>query len=535
MRQFAYKIKHNLTEAAFNDLPKVFPRSNAKSWQATSTHVRRLSGFQPVRYDCCPNSCICYTGPYEKKDACPVCGAARYKPRSTQAQSYFVYLPIIPRLLAMMANKRLAEEMRYRSQFEDNRQEGIMQDIFDGKLYRALLETLIVIAGKKLPFHYFSDPRDIALGFSTDGVCVFKKRSKTCWPLLIYNFNLPPEVRFLIENIIPVGVIPGPKKPLELDTFLDPLVQELIQLEIGTMAFDALSNTVFLLRAHLIVALGDIPAIALVMRMKGHNAISPCRMCKIVGINTPSSSTYYIPLHRTKRSRSSSGPYDPSNLPMRTHKGFIEEANKVQFADTSTLEQSLAMSFGIKGIPLLSSLGSLSFPASFPYDFMHLIWENLIPNLVLFWTKRFKKIPHQGMGYVIDDAVWKEIGRVSAEAGDTIPAAFGCRVPNMSTQRWQLKAESWQVWTLYIAPVVLRGRFPEEKYYKHFRRLVHLINLCLEYELPMEKVTEIEKGFIEWVKDYERSVIKNGFRQSTHPTLIGSITNAIFLAYQHAR
>ncbi|KAF8345262.1 hypothetical protein F5887DRAFT_1061833 [Amanita rubescens] len=135
---------------------------------------------------------------------------------------------------------------------------------------------------------------------------------------------------------------------------------------------------------------------------------------------------------------------------------------------------------------------------------MHLIWENLIPNLVLFWSRCFKELSHNEMGYALSDSVWKDICRISAEAGDTIPAAFGCRVPNMSSQRWQFKAESWATWTIYIAPIVLRGRFPQDKYYKHFLRLVHLLNLCLEYELPMEKVAEIENGFIRWVEDYER-------------------------------
>ncbi len=89
-------------------------------------------------------------------------------------------------------------------------------------------------------------------------------------------------------------------------------------------------------------------------------------------------------------------------------------------------------------------------------------------------------------------------------AGNTIPAAFGCCVPDMSTQRWQLTSESRAMWTLFIAPVVLRGRFIEEKYYRHFLDLVHLLNMCLEYELAMEQVAEIKQGFIKWVKDYER-------------------------------
>ena len=405
----------------------------------------------------------------------------------------------------MVANPRLAKEMRYRSQYEDT---GIMQDVFDGERYKSLLKTLITVAGKKLPFYHFSDPRDIALGLAADGVCVFKKRSKTCCPLLLFNYNLPPETRFHKDNVIPAGIIPGPNKPLDMDSFLHPLVQELVQLEISTTAFDGLSKVVFLLRAHLLVVSGDIPAVAVLMRMKGHNGFLPCCMCKMVGVMVPPSHTYYVPLHRQNASGSSLGLYDPSNLPMRTHDGFMKEANEVQFAAMSTLEQNLATKFGIKGIPLLSSLGSLSFPASFPYDFMHLIWENLIPNLVLFWTGHFKELSHKGMGYALDDLVWKDICRISVEAGDTIPAAFGCRVPNMSTQRWQFTAESWATWTIYIAPIVLRGRFPEEKYYKHFLHLVHLLNLCLEYELPMEKVAEIENGFIGWVKDYERSVIE---------------------------
>lgn len=142
---------------------------------------------------------------------------------------------------------------------------------------------------------------------------------------------------------------------------------------IGIKAFDVVTEKLFILHAYLIVNLGDIPAISLLMRMKGHNAISPCRMCKIVGVKGPSSKTNYVPLDHRSVSEQSSTLYDPSNLPMRTHEGFMDEAFQVQFAETMTVEKELAMKFGIKGIPLLSSLSSLSFPLSFPYNFMHLI------------------------------------------------------------------------------------------------------------------------------------------------------------------
>jgi len=84
-------------------------------------------------------------------------------------------------------------------------------------------------------------------------------------------------------------VIPGPKKPCDFDSFLWPLVQELLQLEIGVSAFDAITKDIFLLHAYLIVMFGDILAVSTIMCIKGHNAISPCHMCTIKGVHIPSS------------------------------------------------------------------------------------------------------------------------------------------------------------------------------------------------------------------------------------------------------
>jgi Transposase family tnp2 len=94
------------------------------------------------------------------------------------------------------------------------------------------------------------------------------------WPLILFNYNLPPEERFHKRNIISLGSIP--KKPLDLDSFLWPVVQELLQFEIGVSAFDALLQSIFILQAYLIVVFGDIPAVSLIMCMKGHNMIVPC-------------------------------------------------------------------------------------------------------------------------------------------------------------------------------------------------------------------------------------------------------------------
>jgi hypothetical protein len=130
--------------------------------------------------------------------------------------------------------------------------------------------------------------------------------------------------------------------------------------------------------------------------MKGHNACLPCRMCKIVGVHG-SFKNYYVPLNRTDCAGSSTPLcYEPSNLPIRTHDNFIKEARFVQLSPNSAIGEVCAKKCGIKGIPVLSALSSLMFPSSFPYDFMHLIWENLIPNLISLWRGEFKKLPLEG-------------------------------------------------------------------------------------------------------------------------------------------
>jgi hypothetical protein len=55
---------------------------------------------------------------------------------------------------------------------------------------------------------------------------------------------------------------------------------------------------------------------------------------------------------------------------------------EVIMAQTNAEEDRLSMTYGIKGIPLLSLVGTPTLLLSFPFDFMHLIFENLVPNLV---------------------------------------------------------------------------------------------------------------------------------------------------------
>jgi hypothetical protein len=524
VRMFTYKVRSHLTDKSFNQLPFVFPNTPVPTFAVASARVTFLSGIEPALYDCCLNSCCCFVGPHKSKTECPFCQAPRFNAVGN-ARKRFTHIPVIPRLVALFKNNDYATKMQYRAH-EHAHKPGFMTDIFDGEEYRSCLQRQVSVDGKEMGHTFFSNNRDIALGLATDGFAPFRKRKMTAWPLILFNYNLPPEIRFHMQYIICVGVIPGPKKPKDCDSFLWPLVNELLQLEGGIPAYDTLRKEMFLLRSHLITVFGDIPAVSMVMLMKGQNGLLLCRMCNIRGVRIPGArfSPHYVPLDHSchpsvSESDSEVKEYDAANLPLRTHAEILDQGCQVQSADSKADAGRLSKNYGVKGVSILSQLSSLSFPASFPYDFMHLIWENLVKNLSLLWTGAFKGLDDGCKHYKLDKKVWEAIGRATAASGSTIPSAFGARPPNIESDKTACTADTWSFWMLYLGPVLLHHKFTHQKYYEHFIKLVKLLNLCLQFELTDEDVEMIRQGFIKWVKKYEQYAIYLQGSMSLHAHL----------------
>ncbi|KIK95204.1 hypothetical protein PAXRUDRAFT_141248 [Paxillus rubicundulus Ve08.2h10] len=63
-------------------------------------------------------------------------------------------------------------------------------------------------------------------------------------------------------------------------------------------------------------------------------------------------------------------------------------------------------------------------------------------------------------------------------------------------------AEAWGFWFMYLAPILLKGQFQEDKYYNHMLKLPDLIKLMVKLELQDKEVVVIENGLIEWVEYY---------------------------------
>jgi hypothetical protein len=117
---------------------------------------------------------------------------------------------------------------------------------------------------------------------------------------------------------------------------------------------------------------------------------------------------------------------------------------------------------------------------------------------------RVQGFDHDDQDYVLMPTIWQAIGEVTYNAGKTIPAAFGSRVPNIALEKAHMIVETYSIWTLYIAPTLLKGRFQHQRYYNHFIRLVELLMVCFEFKISQVDVDNLETGFQTWVMDYEQ-------------------------------
>ena len=127
----------------------------------------------------------------------------------------------------------------------------------------------------------------------------FVTRSPTAgyiWILL----DLAPDQRYKIRNIIPGGVIPGPGKPKDIDSFLFPGLAHVSALQReGLHIWDGYDRVAALSFLFLLLILADAVAMAELTGSVGHHGRKGCRLlCGFFSRNKPHGSHYYPALLR---------------------------------------------------------------------------------------------------------------------------------------------------------------------------------------------------------------------------------------------
>ena len=91
-------------------------------------------------------------------------------------------------------------------------------------------------------------------------------------------FIFPRDLRYKQENMMLIGLIPGPNEPsLHINSYLEPIVQDLLKLWKGVQIATCLGKRI--VRAALLCNSSDVPATRKVAGFVGHAALKGCSFC----------------------------------------------------------------------------------------------------------------------------------------------------------------------------------------------------------------------------------------------------------------
>ena len=147
-------------------------------------------------------------------------------------------------------------------------QSTLMADIIDGEVWQSVIACLS------------PNSRSITLGIliNVDWFQPFKHISYSVGVIYAVIINLPRSIRYKTENVIIIGIIPGPHEPKQhINSYIGPLVSELLELQAGQW-FETSVGRIFLQCAMIGLA-SDIPATRKAAGFVGHNAIKGCSRC----------------------------------------------------------------------------------------------------------------------------------------------------------------------------------------------------------------------------------------------------------------
>ncbi len=126
-------------------------------------------------------------------------------------------------------------------------------DVTDGNVYKTFKD--------QEENDYFADKRNLGLMLNIDWFNPFKNSEHSIGVIYLAILNLPREHRFKWENILIVGIIPGPSEPkFHVNSFLAPFVDELLSFWEGQYVKEPGCVLMPFYRLALLCISSDIPA-----------------------------------------------------------------------------------------------------------------------------------------------------------------------------------------------------------------------------------------------------------------------------------
>ena len=275
----------------------------------------------------------------------------------------FPYKTLSSSLQQLLLRQGFAEACRHwklRSDF------GQLMDIYDGRVWKEFQS----VSGQ--PF--LAGDFGFGVTINVDWFQPYKHTICSVGAIYLTVMNLPRSIRFKRENIILVGILPGPSEPKhDVNPYIQPLVEELCDLWTGvTMQVCTASGGTSseVIRCALLCVACDLPAGRKLCGFLGHSAKLGCSRCLKKFSGSVGSMNY-------------SG-FDRSQWPMRTNTSHRSSVYRIMRSKNQQEQNNLESSEGCRYSSLLE-LPYFDAPRMLAIDPMHNVFLGSGKHMLQLW------------------------------------------------------------------------------------------------------------------------------------------------------
>lgn len=346
---------------------------------------------------------------------------------------------------------------------------SFLGDIYDGAVWNNCFSST--------EMNFLDSPFCYLLTLNVDWFQPFERDVYALGAIYLTIQNLPRRIRYKPENIILVGIMPGPTEAsCNTNSYLGPLVLELQQAWNTGFVVVSSQNIPLTVRLALSCIACDIPASRKVSGFLSHNASLGCHKCfKKFDVRFGQPSDF-------------SG-YDRDNWPLRTgqhHRHLVQEVLK---ETTKTGISAAESKHGVRYSALLSLpyFDPVRFTA---IDIMHNLFLGTGKHMFELWIER---------GTLSKSDITEIERRISLFK---VPAGVG-RLPGRIGSRYGgFTADQWKNWILLYSATVLKGLLPSSDM-GCWLLFVRACTLLCKPVLKLDDINAADLFFLQFCRRFE--------------------------------
>ena len=273
----------------------------------------------------------------------------------------YCYISLKDRLQSLLSNDEFYSNCQL---WKDRNSDNLLNTIYDGCMWNTFYSSFCV------------DLSLLTFALNVDWFQPYTHTNSSVGVIYMTVLNLPRHLRYKRENIILIGIIPGPHEPkYTINSFLKPLVDELLQLWTGV---DFYINTPSgkrnkMIKAAIMCVTCDIPAGRKTCGFLGHSATLGCSKCHKEFPGSVGQKDY-------------SG-FDRSGWKKRTNEDHRKDVNKIKKICTKTEQEEAESKYGCRYSCLLE-LPYFDAPRMLCIDIMHNLFLGTGKHMISVWVKQ---------------------------------------------------------------------------------------------------------------------------------------------------